>query len=808
MARDVKPATAAARATANVGVVSERDVALVTIAGLLDEHFAGFGSFGAGVRTIVIDVGSMTRMTSFGVRQWLKAMDALPRTVSDIYYLACPTFFVDQLNMVLNFGGNAQVLTVVAPYTCPSCGQEAGETIDVLAERPALAKNVVPVKECRRCGGTLEFDETPESYFSFVHKYAASSIQPAAVEFLKQRNLYTTTVDPAAAEKPPRIIKLVHGEVTYFRIIGSIGSMFRARPLLVGAEGEVVIDLAEVQQIDVFGQREWRRLVKSLAAQVATVTLVDINESFLTIAADTISLARNVVIASLLVPCVCIDCGRVSLESQSLVGKVWPLQFSDQVCTACGGTTNPRLSPNVLAPLQRASTVVSPASSKVIDQRNEILSRALSDANVTQAGDHATAALSADTILGKYKIVRRLSSGGMAEVFLAKQVGIGGFEKPVALKRIQRQLLETRHLAIDMFLNEAKIAGRLMHPNIVQVLDVGEVQGALYLAMEYVRGKNLRELVTRLQAENVLMPLGHACYIVREVAQALHHAYWSQDVSGQRLSVVHRDVSPHNIMIGFDGGVRLLDFGVAMSSVTESNNMIVGKWQYMSPEHTANQPTMPLDHRSDLFSLGVILYLLCVGRVPFSGADPNEIVRKVRSGDYVPLQLIAPDLPQQISQLVSRMLSPNPAERPQNGREVVAILTEAARSYGFESSAASVTQFMANLFANEVAQEDVFGETSRRRTAVELESYTVGPNGIPQLTTVDAHSSAFNAQAPTAPAQPPSFLPVPRQVQAALRNMEPRAELRSLSEGRWLTFLVAGLIVLVGVAMYLLVRPR
>src|SRR5262249_28839469 len=235
----------------------------------------------------------------------------------------------------------------------------------------------------------------------------------------------------------------------------------------------------------------------------------------------------------------------------------------------------------LLAPLQKAATSAPAASAKVIAQRVELLSRALTDANVAQAGEGATAKLTADdTILDKYKIVRRLSSGGMAEIFLAKQVGIGGFEKPVALKRIQRKLLETRHLAVDMFLNEAKIAGRLVHPNIVQVLDVGEVGGALYLAMEYVRGKDLRDVVKRLRAAGNTMSIGEACYIVREVAQALHHAYWSTDLAGKRLNVVHRDVSPHNIILGYDGTVKLLDFGVAMSSVTEgaSEKLIVGKW--------------------------------------------------------------------------------------------------------------------------------------------------------------------------------------------------------------------------------------
>ena len=699
MARDSRPSvTPATRPSkAGVEVLTAGEAALVTVVGLVDEHFSGFGNLG-GAKTVVINVSGMTRMTSFGVRQWLKGMNELPKSITDLYLLGCPTFFVDQLNMVLNFGGAAQILTVVAPYTCPSCGVESGETIDVLVERAALAKGGVSEKECGRCGGKLEFDETPESYFSFVNRYAATSIQPAAAQLLAQHNLYTA-VD-ATNEKPPKIIKLVHGSVTYFRISGTIGSMFRARPYLVGAEGEVVIDLAEVDRFDALGQREWQRLLKSLAGQVPSVTLVDVTDSFLLVAASSFGLARNIAVSSVLVPYRCVDCGRVSSESHNLVGAKWPLHFDEHVCTTCGGTTRNELPTEILSPLQKANTVVPPASAKLIAQRDEVLSRALTDANVAQAGEGATASLtSEDTILGKYKIVRRLSAGGMAEVFLAKQIGIGGFEKPVALKRIQRQLLETRHLAIDMFLNEAKIAGRLMHPNIVQVLDVGEVGGALYLAMEYVRGKDLRDIIKALRATRSVMPLGEACYVVREVAQALHHAYWSTDMAGNRLKVVHRDVSPHNIILSYDGTVKLLDFGVAMSSVTEqSETMIVGKWLYMSPEHTTNQE---IDHRSDLFSLGVIMYLLFTGNMPFSGADSKEIVKRIRAGQFTPLSQAAPDLPTGLALIVERLLSPNPDDRPQTGHEVVTALTEITRSYGIESSATNLAQLLSSMFADE-----------------------------------------------------------------------------------------------------------
>ena len=833
MARELKPTgNVIARPKAGVDVITSGEVALVSVGGLVDEHFAGFGHFGENIKSVVINVSGMTRMTSFGVRQWLKGMDALPKTINDLYLLGCPTFFVDQLNMVLNFGGAAQILTVMAPYTCPSCGQESGESVDVLAERAALAKGGVSEKQCTRCGGKLEFDETPESYFSFVSKYAASSIAPAAAQVLAQQGLYTA-VD-TVGEKPPKIIKLVHGSVTYFRIIGTIGSMFKARPFLVGAEGEVVIDLAEVERFDPLGQREWRRLLKTLASQVPAVTLVDVTDSFLALAGDSLALARNIAVWSLLVPFSCIECGRISSSSQKLDGARWPLQFAAHVCPTCGGATRNELAPEVLAPLQKASTSAPPASAKLIGQRDEILSRAMTDANVAQAGDAATASLATDdTILGKYKIVRRLSAGGMAEVFLAKQVGIGGFEKPVALKRIQRQLLETRHLAIDMFLNEAKIAGRLMHPNIVQVLDVGEVAGALYLAMEFVRGKDLREIMKKLRASRTTLPLGVACYIVREVAQALHHAYWSTDMTGQRLNVVHRDVSPHNIILGYEGTVKLLDFGVAMSSVTEqAEKMIVGKWPYMSPEHTMNQQ---IDHRSDLFSLGVIMYLLCTGNMPFSGNDPKEIVRKIRGGQYKPLQQYT-HVPEPLAVLVGRLLASNPDDRPQTGREVATALTEIMRSYGLDSSPTGIASMLSEMFPDENADagiveivrapsgtdqteamastklgigkaptqpQQVMDDSSKSPGAMTpsvLSGGVLSPGSYPSRTgplavdqSVSLRRSSREISAPVAKVDlgPPPQLPELKRNSFALRN-----------------FLIAVLIILAAVAAYLIVKPK
>jgi serine/threonine-protein kinase len=186
-------------------------------------------------------------------------------------------------------------------------------------------------------------------------------------------------------------------------------------------------------------------------------------------------------------------------------------------------------------------------------------------------------------------------------------------------------------------------------------------------------------------------------------------------MSGQRLSVVHRDVSPQNVILSYDGTVKLLDFGVAMSSVTEhAESIIVGKWMYMSPETTMNKQ---IDHRSDLFSLGVILYLLCSGYMPFSGTEPKAIVKKIRAGQYKPLQQLAPEVPEALAALVDRLLAPNPNDRPERGQEVVAELTEIMRYHGLESSAPHIASLLARLFPPEGSRPSDSGPTELVRTS-------------------------------------------------------------------------------------------
>jgi serine/threonine protein kinase len=353
-----------------------------------------------------------------------------------------------------------------------------------------------------------------------------------------------------------------------------------------------------------------------------------------------------------------------------------------------------------------------------------------------------------------------------------------------------------------------------MHPNIVQVLDVGEVGGALYLAMEYVRGKDLRDVIKALRANNAMLPLGAVCYVVREIAQALHHAYWSSDLAGKQLSVVHRDVSPHNVMLGFDGTVKLLDFGVAMSAVTEqAETAIVGKWLYMSPEHTMSRK---IDHRSDLFSLGVVTYLLCTGYMPFSGADPKEIVRKIRSGQYTPIQQLAPNVPPELVALIGRLLASNPDERPNNGHEVMSVLDDIARHYRMEYSGTDMAELLKKTFpdVHEEASDLVEIIPGIETAPTEADAANMSTRSSSSVSAGSNSRSLSRTPSPPPTPAPPAPIPLPtsRVVSRSFPKPDPAlTEAPKLAAAPWWQgiskpTLIAIAFSLLVIAIYLLAR--
>ncbi len=250
----------------------------------------------------------------------------------------------------------------------------------------------------------------------------------------------------------------------------------------------------------------------------------------------------------------------------------------------------------------------------------------------------------------------------MAEVFLARQRGPEGFDRRVAVKRILPHLVDSESF-VRMFLDEARLAARLSHPNIVHIYEFGKVDEHFFIAMEYVDGVHAGMLIKLAAQAGQRLPLPLIARIGADACAGLHYAHGLESADGQPLRIVHRDVSPPNLMISFDGVVKLVDFGIAkaVSQVEQTRPGVVkGKYAYMSPEQTTN---LPLDGRSDVFSLGLVLWELVAGRVAVSRSDPVEAMRRIRDGQLPALEEVRPDVPPTLAQAINRAMAVDREQR-------------------------------------------------------------------------------------------------------------------------------------------------
>ncbi|MFL5307604.1 MAG: serine/threonine protein kinase [Polyangia bacterium] len=264
---------------------------------------------------------------------------------------------------------------------------------------------------------------------------------------------------------------------------------------------------------------------------------------------------------------------------------------------------------------------------------------------------------------GRYVLLDRVGLGGMAEVFRAVMPGAQGFQRTFVVKRILGERAQSPYF-VDMFVREARINAVLHHPNIVQVFDFGEVGGTYFLAMEYVRGRDVSAIARRLRHRARACPVGVAAFIAHEVAQALGYAHALTSPDGTPLNVVHRDVSPSNIICQRAGGVKLLDFGIAQAltepEAENTQRMFKGKIAYVAPERIKGQPA---DSRADLFSLGVVLWELLAGRKLFRGKTEVETLQNVVEMPVPALSSLRADVPAELEQIVTRALARDPAQR-------------------------------------------------------------------------------------------------------------------------------------------------
>ena len=328
---------------------------------------------------------------------------------------------------------------------------------------------------------------------------------------------------------------------------------------------------------------------------------------------------------------------------------------------------------------------------------------------------------------GRYFLLDRIATGGMAEVYRAVTQGVEGFRRTFVVKRILADKAKSPTF-IRMFCDEARICALLHHPNVVQVYDFGHVDGSYFLAMEYLQGKDLSSLMRVLRAAKTAVPPGLAAYIAREAAVGLHYAHTLRGSGGQGLGIVHRDVTPSNIMLLFAGGVKVLDFGIAKAASAASQagegEGVKGKFGYLAPEQARGGD---VDGRADVFALGVTMWEMLVGRRLFAGKDEVETLRNVLQKPVPPPSAIRPEVPAALDRIVLRALERSREKRYATAEEMARDCDAVLGTLRADSQ--TLRAFLNDLFAEESSSlsldmpelpEELFADLPDERASLPL----------------------------------------------------------------------------------------
>jgi serine/threonine protein kinase len=308
---------------------------------------------------------------------------------------------------------------------------------------------------------------------------------------------------------------------------------------------------------------------------------------------------------------------------------------------------------------------------------------------------------------GKYQLLKKLATGGMAEVWLARKSGIEGFAKNVVIKRILPHLAEDREF-VEMFRNEALIAANFNHPNIAQVDEFGEANGTYYIAMEYIHGEDLGRVMRKAWSAGQWIARPLAIRIVASACEGLYYAHTRADANGNPLKVVHRDISPQNILISFDGSVKLVDFGIAKAADTvgrTKSGAIKGKFAYMPPEQAGGKA---LDHRADIFAIGLVLYELLTGMRPLKRESELATLQAALACDIQPPSAVA-DVPPELDAVVMSALAKASDDRYRDARQFQIALEETLVAQRWVASSVQISELMETLFADRLAEEKKTG---------------------------------------------------------------------------------------------------
>ncbi|MBK7861031.1 MAG: serine/threonine protein kinase [Archangiaceae bacterium] len=625
----------------------------IRLSGVIDETFDAKRFLEGVGGVVVVDLDEVKRITSYGVRAWVTALSQLNHTW--LGFVRCRPALVAQFNMVSGFACGGHILSLYLPYTCPSGGTAFETLVDLRKHWAELAAFNPPPMQCPEHAEQAEFDDVAEGYFSYVASQPAPTAPPLVERLLGESGEPTGSL---------RISKDVHGDVTGMWLSGRLDDKDHFKRLADGLEGRLYVSCGDLAFT---GEEGIARLLTFLRGVQVPLILGELPLGLADrVAADPV-LCQTARVCTIDVPLVCARHGEMlqPVDAPRLVAAIEGAPLA-VFCGRCEQLCQPAFDVRELKNLLTLSTT--PLTAEIISvieaHRNK-----LTEATKTMPGQGPGAA--AAEAPQRYQIVRPLGAGGMAEVFLARQMGDGGFERAVVLKRILPGLVGDSGF-VEMFLQEARLASRISHPNVVQIFDVGRENSQYFIVMELVSGWDLNAVLRASARHKRPFPPHLAARVVADITRALGAAYTYTDDAGKLTPIVHRDVSPHNVLISTQGHVKLSDFGIAKAGDSLSRtptSLMKGKPAYLAPESVQTTHGQP-DARVDLFAAGLIFYQLLTTVHPFRRDSDMATFEALLQYEPPPPSTVVRGLPPAVDAIVKLALAKDPNRRYQTAQQM------------------------------------------------------------------------------------------------------------------------------------------
>jgi hypothetical protein len=654
----------------------ERGGVVIRLSGPINEHFDRVKFVSASTnRVVIVDFDAVGWITSFGIREWASAIKEIPK--SYLAFINVRPTVVQQFNMLTSFGGDGELLSFYAPYACPNCGHYQEKLIDLLELHPIVKRWELPAVACESCGHDTELDDVPESYLSYVASARPPNPPPEYFEVLRGEP------DKPGARHRLTLEKLVEDNITVLMIAGDLGGRASFKRAAAGLEGTVAVSFSRVQTYDPEGVSRLRPLWEDAGPDVL---LVEAPLSLVRALPD--ECWRRFKVLSLRAEMQCPQ-GHVLKDALIQNNELWRLiRGTDPLkCPSCG---EPLVAAGIdalvaLGAIATPSPEIEKGVADMIERKHQ--------AKPTTTGFAAEE-------FGRYTLVEMLGVGGMAEVYLARQKAVVGSERLVVLKRILPHLAHDSQF-IEMFLQEARLAARIRHPNVVQIFDVGQAQRSYYMAMEYIQGWDLSRVLQHAAKLRRPFPLHLAARICAEVASALDAAHGALDPHGHPAPILHRDVSPHNILISREGTVKLTDFGIAKAlddGRLTPTTTLKGKLAYMAPEVVLGFTAV--DTRADIFSLGNVFYELVTLEKMFRRASDYATIYALLHDRIPNLSEHRRDVPSELDRIGQRALARDPEERYRTARAFYEDLHAFITRAGATTGAVTLAEYLGQLVAD------------------------------------------------------------------------------------------------------------